>query len=77
MNEVVKYAVDICSWIYIAVGLFGNIASYPQDVGGISFTLKQDRHWTGFMTEAKKFLLFSMLAMFVAHTISQKLFTQV
>ena len=35
MNEVVKLAVDICSWVYIAVGLFGNIACYPQDSGGI------------------------------------------
>jgi hypothetical protein len=34
MNEVVKGAVNICSGVYIAVGLFGNIACSGLDLGG-------------------------------------------
>jgi sodium-coupled neutral amino acid transporter 10 len=34
MNEVVKSAVNICSGVYIAVGLFGNIACSGLELGG-------------------------------------------
>ncbi len=34
MNEVVKGAVNICSGVYIAVGLFGNIACSGHEIGG-------------------------------------------
>jgi hypothetical protein len=40
MNEVVKGAVNICSGVYIAVGLFGNIACSGLDLGGDSNTVK-------------------------------------
>ena len=34
MNEVVRGAVNICSGVYIAVGLFGNIACSGLNLGG-------------------------------------------
>jgi hypothetical protein len=34
MNEVVKSAVNICSGVYVAFGLFGNIAASGADIGG-------------------------------------------
>lgn len=34
MNAVVKNAVNICSGVYIAVGLFGNIACSHTELGG-------------------------------------------